>query len=229
MRLPYRAFLIGTALIALCPSFALAGMPSIRLTDMARMRIQAISFFLAAFLVSAAVIQFLWNRLGKDFSVLPRLSYGKALGIVVLWGMLFVLVLTMISGARELMTPGAWQKDGFTYRLADKAPVETSTDSARHKKVESLRAALWKYAERHKGHFPTRRNAPGIAKEQWQTADPSGIRYLYVGGSVTTLPAKPLAYEPEVYGGYRLVLFTNGEIRSMEWDELAQALPAEKQ
>jgi len=26
-------------------------------------------------------------------------------------------VLTMISGARELMTPGAWEKDGAIYRL----------------------------------------------------------------------------------------------------------------
>ena len=37
----------------------------------------------------------------------------------VVWGSLFVLVLTMISGARELMTPGAWKKDGITYVLED--------------------------------------------------------------------------------------------------------------
>ena len=36
---------------------------------------------------------------------------------VVLWGLLFMLVLTMISGARELLTPGAWEKKGATYQL----------------------------------------------------------------------------------------------------------------
>ncbi len=40
---------------------------------------------------------------------------------MIIWGLLFVLVLTMISGARELMTPGAWEKEGFTYVLAGEA------------------------------------------------------------------------------------------------------------
>jgi hypothetical protein len=30
----------------------------------------------------------------------------------------------MISGARELMTPGAWEKQGVTYRLADQAEAK---------------------------------------------------------------------------------------------------------
>ena len=29
------------------------------------------------------------------------------------------IVLTMISGARELMTPGAWERNGVTYRLSE--------------------------------------------------------------------------------------------------------------
>ncbi len=83
------------------------------------MRLQTISFFLLCFLVSALFIQLVWNGLRKDFTRLPRLSYPKALGLVSLWGLLFVLVLTMISGARELMTPGAWDKVGSTYRLKE--------------------------------------------------------------------------------------------------------------
>src|SRR5262245_5092330 len=79
-----------------------AGMPSWTLTDVARMRVESISFFLAGFLVSSLLIKFLWNGLRRDFPVLPRLSYPRALGLVGLWGLLFVLVLTMISGAREL-------------------------------------------------------------------------------------------------------------------------------
>ena len=31
------------------------------------------------------------------------------------------VVLAMISGARELMTPGAWEKHGATYRLKEEA------------------------------------------------------------------------------------------------------------
>ena len=52
-----------------------------------------------------------------DFTRLPRLTYGKSIAIVALWGLLFILVLTMISGARELMTPGAWEQHGATFRL----------------------------------------------------------------------------------------------------------------
>ena len=77
------------------------------------------SFFLMGFFLSALGVQKLWNILQRDWTALPRLSYGKALSLVLLWGLLFVLILTMISGARELMTPGAWKNDGVTYRLND--------------------------------------------------------------------------------------------------------------
>jgi hypothetical protein len=97
---------------------AFAGMPTPpTLTDVAGLRVQAISFFLAALLVCAKLIQWLWNGLRQNFERLPRLSYGKAVGLVVLWGLLFVVVLTMVSGARELMTPGAWERQGPTYKL----------------------------------------------------------------------------------------------------------------
>ena len=56
------------------PSVAQAGMPGITLTDIAELRIQAISFFLMVFLVSACLIQLIWNRLRTDFAFLPRLS-----------------------------------------------------------------------------------------------------------------------------------------------------------
>lgn len=81
--------------------------------------LQAISFFLVALLLCAWAVKGLWNVLRKDLNWLPTLSYGRSLSLVVLWGLLFVVVLTMISGARELMTPGAWRKQGWTYRLAE--------------------------------------------------------------------------------------------------------------
>lgn len=106
----------------------LAGMPSalpedlktlVRVADSSVGRYQAISFFLMAILVSTVAVQYLWNLLARDSSWLPPLTFTKAFAIVMLWGALFVVVLTMISGARELMTPGAWEKNGVTYQLQE--------------------------------------------------------------------------------------------------------------
>ena len=103
-------------------NIAHAGMPSLQLTDLAAFRLQSASFFAAGLLVSAAVVRWVWNSLAKDFPRLPRLTFGKACGVVVLWGLLFVLVLSMISGARELMTPDAWEKQGMTYKVRERTP-----------------------------------------------------------------------------------------------------------
>jgi hypothetical protein len=120
------------------PTFA--GMPSplpthidrvLRLNEPAIERFQAISFFLAVFLVCATIVWALWNYVRRDFPKLPRLSYGKAVAGVFLWSLLFIIVLTMISGARELMTPGAWEKQGFTYKLTNQA--KAAPDSAAEK------------------------------------------------------------------------------------------------
>lgn len=111
-----RGVLLTFGVMVLIPTSAHAGMPAPTLTDVRRFfvlssltrgRLEAISFFLVCILLSAWAIQAIWNSLRKDFTILPRISYGKSLGVVVLWGLLFVVVLTMISGARELMTPGA--------------------------------------------------------------------------------------------------------------------------
>lgn len=106
----------------------LAGMPYVpsqevirvlRLTEPAEIRLQEISFFLVGLLLCAAIIQGLWNWIGRDFAQLPRMSFLRALSIVVLWGLLFLFVLNLIAGARELMTPDAWQRSGATYELRD--------------------------------------------------------------------------------------------------------------
>jgi len=118
------------ACLLLAPRAALAGMPSLTLTDVASLRLEVISFFLMGLLVSAGVVMAVWNGLRRDFAWLPRLSYAKACGVVVLWGLLFVVVLTMISGARELMTPGAWEKNGLTYKLRDNKATQTGWQQA---------------------------------------------------------------------------------------------------
>jgi hypothetical protein len=203
-------------------------MPSITLGDAARLRVQTISFFLAGLLLSALFIKLLWNYLRKDFTFLPRLTYGRAVGVVVLWGLLFVLVLTMISGARELMTPGAWEKNGLTYRLAQDSPPYPEDGSAaeRRQQLERLRVAMWQYARDHDGTFPPADDS-AVPAERWLVPGSSRQRYLYVPGQLADRGATPLAYEPEVYGPRRLVLMTSGEIKGMDVDDLLKALPAE--
>ena len=114
-----RIFLIAfVALVLVVSQDVFAGMAgAITLREVAKLRLQSLSFFIMVLLVSAVVISLIWNSLRKDFTRLPHLSYFKALGLVLLWGLLFVLVLAMISGARELLTPGAWDRQGATYRL----------------------------------------------------------------------------------------------------------------
>jgi hypothetical protein len=208
-------------------------MPSITLTDMARMRMQAMSFFLVLFLLSSWAIQFLWNRLRTDLTFLPRLSYPRALGIIALWGLLFVLVLTMISGARELMTPGAWEKQGLTYKLAQDEPAPSPTNDLRlewerERKLDRLRIALWKYALAHEGRLPASTSVSEIPKETWQLPDASGMRYVYVADQIADRGVKPLAYEPDLFGEPRLVLFTNGDIKRLDSQEIEEALGVEK-
>jgi hypothetical protein len=108
----------GVLLLAVATP-AHAGMPSFTLSDLAKARVDSISFFLVLLLGLAFLVKVLWNYLAKDFTKLPRMTYPRALAAVTLWGLVFLLVLTMISGARELMTPGAWEKQGATYKLKE--------------------------------------------------------------------------------------------------------------
>ena len=105
-----RTVVTGFVILLALSSPAYAGMPQLTLSDLAAARLDSISFFLGMLLLFAWIVKVLWNSLGKDFKSLPQLSYLRALMLVTLWGLLFVLVLTMISGTRELLTPGAWEK-----------------------------------------------------------------------------------------------------------------------
>jgi hypothetical protein len=223
-----------TLTLAACvatPAVAFAGMPSVDLTDVARMRIETLSFFLVVFLGCGKGLQLLWNWLRNDFTRLPRLSYCKALGLLTVWGLLFVVVLTMISGARELLTPGAWEKVGVTYRLAgpkaDEPAVDYTSDTVRRAKLERLRDALWAYARGHDGQLPASPTDPDIAAEFWQTTDPSAVAYLYVAGRKPHVGAEVLAFEPRVFGDGQFALFTSGEIRKLAATELEAMLPKE--
>ena len=144
MRQSYRpAFVVFC--VAIQASTVHAGMPSplpievprvFQLSTPALERFQTISFFLFVFALCATAVMFLWNYLQRDFPRLPRLTLGRAAAGVFLWGLLFVIVLTMISGARELMTPRAWEQRGYTYQITEPpspavdGPTTVSNDEA---------------------------------------------------------------------------------------------------
>lgn len=228
MRPAARPSLIAATALLLHPGTAFAGMPAFTLTDIARARVHAISFFLVCFLACAWVVQRIWNSLRGDFPRLPRLSFGRATGVVALWGLLFLLVLTMISGTRELMTPGAWRKEGFTYKLEDapKTQSKTERDTERRQSLDRLRIALWTYARGHDGRFPPDDKAPEVPEEVWGVSDASGIRYVYRGGQTAGRGSSPLAFEPGIFGRDRFVLLTDGEITRMTSAEIRSSLPS---
>jgi hypothetical protein len=227
--------LLGAAL----GSDAIAGMPSPLPTDVEhvtylhqtpRQRFEVISFFVLGLLVCAGVVQLLWNYLQRDFPRLPRLSFAKALAGVVLWGLLFIIVLTMISGARELMTPGAWKKVGFTYRLAaDSDSVQHhSLIAVRKQHLEELRTALWTFAATHNGRLPRLEETTAIPVELWKVPEGGGLKYQYRPGLTIGDGGTVIVYEPELEPERRLVLRTNGEVAALASSEISALLGKEE-
>ena len=204
-------FLLTGILFTTAIDIAHAGMPSIVLTDIAKLRLSTISFFLFTYLAASLGIWRLWNWLQTDFDRLPRLSFTKALALVFLWGLAFHLLLVMIAGTRELMTPEAWEKAGVIHKLApDK--FEQMIEMRRYH-LQRLKNQIWPLAEKNQGKFPTKQELLAIYPDIF--LDPTGkSAYNYLEGLSIPVSSPPLvlAYEPDSYGQERMVLFTNGSI-----------------
>jgi hypothetical protein len=182
-----------------------------------------LSFFLILYLLTALIYQWAWNSLVKDFSKLPRIGYRGALGALAVCALFIYVVLTMISGARELMTPGAWARTGVGYRLREpEKDPKPWLDAARRASLEKVRAFLWRYATAHGGAFPKWREQPDISPGEWRSIDPEGIPLVYLPGLKPDLGREVLVYEPITFGRSRFVLLSNGEIIALEEDELTR-------
>jgi hypothetical protein len=218
-----------TGLLLLDQQSALAGMPTVSLSDLGRLRLSTISFFLLLVVLSAIGIRFLWNSVRRDFPKLPILSFRGALTGVLLWGLVFVVVLTMISGARELMTPGAWVKNGLTYRSADQTQqtdaerisVEVARQlkeqTARITRLQLLGTALREFADQHNGAWPTAEEFRLLPVELTTLPGDMRAAYLYrpfIGDKA--LPAAvhedvAVVFEPDVFGdGQQFALYRSG-------------------
>ncbi|MBX9789639.1 MAG: hypothetical protein K2Y37_12050 [Pirellulales bacterium] len=216
----------ATVVVAL-PATARAGMPSVGLSEVAGMRLEAISFFLVGFLVSSLAIKWLWNWLAIDFAWLPRLSYLKACGLVGLWGLLFVIVLTMISGARELMTPGAWKKNGATYLLTSVDEPQGAAPGSAYERFDHLKQLsdrLRQFAAEHDGNFPATEAELTNLPEEWLVPNQGGLRYVYVTGRKPADGDVPLAYEPSIDGGKVLVATCAGDVVELPFDDVLKRL-----
>ena len=97
---------------------AQAGMSSIVLTEYGVERFTGLStalFF--GLVVSTLLVRFFWGLLVQE-TEWPKPTLAKSFAATFLGGLLFFLVLVMIAGSRELLTPGAWEPDGILYKLA---------------------------------------------------------------------------------------------------------------
>lgn len=192
-----------------------AGMTVYGLRDIYRLRLEEVSFFVALFLACALGLKLLWNYAFKGFTSIPRLKYLQALSASLIFGLVMLLVLTMISGIREVLTPGAWRKQGTSYRLND-----PSQEPVRKRSLEHLRGALLDYARTHGGQFPQHDFVPEIPEKIWESPDPSGSRYIYSGGLSTNEVNALLAIEPASFGERRFVLKASGAIELLSNEEI---------
>lgn len=229
--------LVGTGLFVTVSAVPLsAGMPSTlptpftadqfphsdHLSPWVDERLQALSFFVFATLMVAWLVRGLWTAFRRDWPTLPALSYRGALMATLLWGLVSIVVLTMISGARELMTPGAWRKQGWTYRLDPSLAPEPHSRLQRRERLEALRLALLQHAATHGGTFPANANEIG---ESWAVPTHPGFEFLYRPGQTAShQSADILVLEPEVGDSERFVLLVNGMIVTMRTQELDAAL-----
>ena len=212
---------LGLFAFVAIPSETHAGMTVYGLRDIYRLRLEEISFFLVLIPVCAFALKLLWNFAFKDVALIPRLRFVPALCMAVLFGLMTLLILTMISGIREILTPGAWRHQGTSYRLNDSAQ-----EPARWRSLQQLRDALFHYAQTHAGRFPEHDFAPEIPDKIWESPDQAGTHYIYVGGRTTNDLAAVIAFEPPAFGARRLVLKGSGEIQMMSSAELNQPLKA---
>jgi hypothetical protein len=200
---------------------AFAGMTVVTLTDVAAARIDALSFFLVTYLLISWAVKGIWNQLAKSFSTLPILKYRQALGVVFVTGLLFYVVLTMISGARELLTPGAWEKQGSGYRLRGEQETGLSKFERRNAMV-ALKDAIWAYAKANDGKAPSGPFGGEVAAELWNFGD--GGFYALVPGVKPGGGREVMVYEPSMAGGRRFVLLADGTIEDRAEGDLKREL-----
>jgi len=192
-----------------------AGMTSYGLDAVAGFRLQTLSFFVFLLLGLSWGLKRLWNGLRAAFPSWPVLTFRWAFGLLLLFGLLIHVVLTMIAGARELMTPAAWEKDGPRYRLRVAPISENVSRSDRLASIEEMKERIWNYARMHKGEVPDGPFGGEIPFSEWRA--PTGGAYCYLPRQSVGGGRDLMLYEPAESGSKRFVLLRDGSIE--EWGE----------
>ena len=81
---------------------------------------------------------------------------------------------------QELMTPGAWEKQGFTYRLSETTAPPAPKDDGAGARLDGMRNLgidLLRFASKHDGRFPA---TIGDVRDE-MTADREGQRAVRIG------------------------------------------------
>jgi len=198
-----------------------AGMNVITLTDIAEARLQSISFFIAVYLLLAWGVKGLWNYLAKDFPRMPKINYRRAVALMLVSGLFLYVILTMISGARELMTPGAWKKRGTGYELS--GGVKMPSKEKRKASLVELKNKLWLYGKAHDGDLPSGIFDDSFPADNWVLPDVPGY-YAYLSGREVAGGSKILVYEPSVMGARRFVLLSDGSVEAWSEEKLREVL-----
>ncbi|MEZ6056093.1 MAG: hypothetical protein R3C01_05245 [Planctomycetaceae bacterium] len=191
--------------------------------DMVSARFDVISFFLLGFLIASFVMRWVWNSLRKDWPRLPEIGYRTALAGMFVWGVAALLILTMISGARELMTPGAWKKVGLTYQLSQEVDAEEARNriivdvpsmASRVGRLQEIRRELWSAAEANGGRTPADRKLVKVPVDHWQMPGEMGVEYEYRGDVDLGGEPKWVVLEWAIYSDSPpLELLSDGSIR----------------
>ncbi len=200
-------------------------MTVITLTDVAEARLQSISFFCVVYLLLALGVMGLWNYLGKSFDWMPRINYRRALALMLVSGLFLYVILTMISGARELLTPGAWKKQGVGYELS--SGERPPDKELRKQAVQKLKNKLWVYAREHEGKVPNSIFDKSFDSIHWALPEVTGY-YAYIPTQKLGGGRDVLVYEPVVMGGKRFVILTDGSIEAWSEDTLRRVLKGDE-
>lgn len=193
------------------------GSSFVTLSDFAIDRLQLISVFLLGMTVSTLVVRSIWNSFRQDFSTLPEFDFRKAFTLVSLWGLLFVVVLTMISGAWELMSPGAWITKGNTYVLKEDSQTsalnsyDAATLNRRQQHLELVYSVLAEEFLQHES-LPTELDEDVLPGRLREVPDTFGLDYVYVSSLFASTQTQAILAEPEFFTDGRLVLWQDGTI-----------------
>lgn len=214
-------------LLILTSESADAGMGYPTISDFGRLRLKTLSFFLVAFLLFSYLFHICWHQIRNAIPRLPKLSFRQSMGMMFLWGLVFIVVLIMISGARELMTPGAWKKNGFTYQLTEASRSEkglsvVNSDLANEKinSLLKLKVELMQFAENNSGRFPSEEEYKSWTYDLKKIPNTLGATWVYVPESTIEDSKSLLFFHPfSENESLTICLFVDGSMQVLSKEE----------